>query len=76
MVNLSDLQNKAADEKEITPETLKSLNLIKDASRPIKVLAGVDGEFKLKMIIKADMFSKKAQTIVEKAGGKVECLKR
>jgi len=76
VVNLSALQIKAAGSKEVTPETLKELGLIKDAQRPVKILAGLDGDFTLKAIIKVDMFSKNARAIVEKAGGRLECLKR
>ena len=76
LVALSDIQNKISIKGEITPEVFKKFNLIKDADRPVKVLANLDGEFKKKVSVKADAFSAKAKSIIESQGGTAECLKR
>lgn len=76
LVNLGDIQQRAALTAEFTPEVLEKLNLIKHKDRPIKILAGIKGEFKKKIKIKADTFSAKAKELIESQGGSVECLNR
>ncbi len=76
IVNLARIQEAAKDYSELTPEVMENLNLIKDKSKLIKVLANVKGEFSLKLKIKADKISKKAKEILEASGGSWECSKR
>ena len=76
VVNLGDIQKKIKKGEEINPDILKGKNLIKDTKKPVKVLAGIEGEFALCAIFKADKFSSKARELIEKAGGKIECLNR
>ncbi|MBD3246791.1 MAG: 50S ribosomal protein L15 [Candidatus Omnitrophica bacterium] len=76
IVNLKDIARAVPDEKEITPETLKTANLIKNTRTPVKILAATAGKYSCKATVKADAFSSKAKTLIEQAGGKAECLKR
>ncbi|MCK4520012.1 MAG: 50S ribosomal protein L15 [Candidatus Omnitrophica bacterium] len=76
IVNLRDIQGRAGDAKEINPEVLKKLKLIKSEKKPVKVLAVVKNEFSKKLVIKADKFSLKAKELIEAAGGRIECLVR
>lgn len=74
IVNLADIAMRLKDKKEITPKELKDVNLIKDIDKRVKILARIEGEFSLKSILKAHKFSKSAKELIEKAGGKAECL--
>jgi large subunit ribosomal protein L15 len=76
IVNLSDIQSRMADAKEIDPNTLEAHGLIKDADKPVKILGNIEGKLAPKLIIKADSFSKKAKELIEAQGAKAECLKR
>jgi large subunit ribosomal protein L15 len=76
IVNLEDIKQRAAKSSEINPEILKKVNLIKDAKKPIKILAKLKGDFSLKALFKADKFSESAVKLIEKAGGKAECLSK
>jgi len=67
ILNVSDLE-KVTEEKELNPETLVELGLIKGKKPLIKVLGG--GEIKKAVIIKAHKFSKSAKEKIEKAQGK------
>lgn len=76
IVNLGDIAKRIKDVKEITPQVLKQNDLIKDENRLVKILATTGEYFSLKALFKADKFSKKASLLIEKVGGKIECLKR
>ena len=76
IVNLVDIQDRLKDAKEINPKALKDVNLIKDENKPIKILANVKDDFKVKSVFKVDKFSSKARELIEAAGGTAECLKR
>lgn len=76
IVNLKDIQKRLKDKDEITPGILEKINLIKNEKKPVKILAGIDKRFSLKVIFKADKFSSKAKEIIENAGGRVEYLNR
>jgi len=76
IVNLESLSVRFKDQSVIDPEALKKANLIKDAGKPIKVLAKVKSTYNIKNVIKADKFSAKAKELIEKAGGKAEILSR
>lgn len=74
IVNLKDIVKKLAQEKEITPQKLKEVNLIKDENKPVKILAEVEEKIP-PFFIKAHKFSKKAKELIKEAGGSIECLK-
>ncbi|KAA3656303.1 MAG: 50S ribosomal protein L15 [Calditrichaeota bacterium] len=67
LVNLSDLEQKAA-EGSINPEELIKLGLIKNDRIPVKILG--NGEFSKKVEVSAHKFTKSAIAKIEKAGGK------
>ena len=75
-VNLSDIQKKIKSTKEVTPEILKKMNIIKDEKKPVKILAKTAGDFTKKCVFKADKFSSRARELIETAGGSIECLNR
>jgi len=68
-LNLSRLARFPAG-TEITPEVLQSAGIIKDSSRPIKVLG--EGELKAALTVRAHKFSATARQKIEAAGGKAE----
>lgn len=74
IVNLEEVVEKLKDKKTITPQELKTANLIKDEKKLVKILANLKSDFSQNSIFKAHKFSRKAKEIIEKAGGKVECL--
>lgn len=76
LVNLSTIQEKLKVDRELTPESMEELSLVKDKNKPIKVLAKTKGKFNLKINLKVDKISAKAKEIIESAGGSCECLKR
>ncbi|OQX88403.1 MAG: 50S ribosomal protein L15 [Candidatus Omnitrophica bacterium 4484_70.2] len=75
IVNLKDIVKKLDKEKEITPCKLKEVNLIKDENKPIKILAELENKKIPRFLVKAHKFSKKAEELIKKAGGSIECLK-
>ena len=58
--------------KEITPEILFKLDLIKKKNEPVKVLG--NGEVKKPIFVKAHKFSRSAKQAIEEAGGKAEVI--
>ena len=76
IVNLADIQERLKDSKDINPKILQEANLIKDENKPVKILANIKEEFKVKALFKIDKFSSKARELIEAAGGTAECLKR
>ncbi|MCP4652455.1 MAG: 50S ribosomal protein L15 [Candidatus Omnitrophica bacterium] len=76
IVNLSDIEKRIKGEKEVNPEILFKVNLIKDTKKTVKILAKMPKEFSLKAIFKVDKFSKKAKEAIEACGGKAEILLR
>jgi len=71
IINLDDL-NKFDNDAVITPELLKEMGLLKNQLDGVKVLG--NGTLEKKLTVKANKFSKKAQTEIEKLGGKVEVI--
>lgn len=71
VVNISDLQESDV-KKEITPEILYDLKLIKKKNIPVKILAM--GDLNKKIDVKVNAISKSAQEKIEKAGGSVTIL--
>ncbi len=74
IVNLDDIVKRLGDKKEITPEEMKNVNLVKDVNKPVKILSRFKGVLESKAVFKAHKFSKRAVDLIEKGGGKVECL--
>ncbi len=64
--------------EQIDVETMEKMGLINTSPNhkyiPVKVLADVTAEFKNKIIIKADAFSRKAVQMIEANGGKAEVM--
>ncbi len=76
IVSLGDIQKKSKANEEINPQTLKKFKLIRNDSKPVKVLANIDGELSKKLVVKVDKFSAKTKKLIEAAGGSIECLTR
>lgn len=55
---------------EVTPELLQQSGLVKNAKSGIKILG--EGELTKKLTVKANKFSRAAQSVIENAGGKIE----
>jgi large subunit ribosomal protein L15 len=56
----------------INPELLYAKGLIKDKSKPVKILG--EGTLKNAVTVSAHAFSKKASEDIVKAGGKIEVI--
>lgn len=69
VVNLSQLSLLSG---EITPESLKKAGVVHNF--PVKILA--NGKLDKALIVKAHKFSEAAKIAIEKAGGKIEVLKK
>jgi len=76
IVNLDDIAERLKDKNEITPKELKGVNLIDNASKPVKVLARLKGKLSFKATFKAHKFSRKAEKLIINSGGKTEWLGR
>jgi len=70
VVSLARLEEKFQAGERVNPETLKSKNLIKDTSRPVKILG--NDKIAKKFIIEGCLISASAKQIIEKAGGSVK----
>ncbi|UQS86366.1 50S ribosomal protein L15 [Nicoliella spurrieriana] len=71
VVNLASL-NQFDDGADVTPESLADAGLVKNVKFGIKVLG--DGDLTKKLTVKANKFSKSAQSAIENAGGKIEVI--
>jgi len=74
VVNLDKIQ-KLADENKLTEsilnaEVLKSLGLISEAKKPVKILG--NGELKAKIQLEVNAFSHSAKEEIEAAGGSIK----
>ena len=72
IVNLQKLES--LDEKEITPELLLKLGVIKELYDGLKILGS--GELKKAVIVKAHLFSASAKTKIEAKGGQAVLLEK
>jgi len=70
VVNLTALETQ---EKEVTPESMFALGLVRKKNQPVKILG--KGELKKALTVKAHAFSESARKAIEAAGGKIEVLK-
>lgn len=68
-VTLTFLEKIAAKNSEVTPVILAQNHIIKNAKKPVKIVA--TGELKKPVNIKGCLASKKAVELIEKAGGKI-----
>ncbi|NLC97385.1 MAG: 50S ribosomal protein L15 [Erysipelotrichaceae bacterium] len=71
IVNVESL-NVFEDDVVVDFEALKAVGLLKKGLDGVKILG--QGELNKKLTVKANKFSKSAQTAIEKAGGKVEVI--
>ncbi len=71
IVNLDQL-NRFAEGTEVTPALLHDSGLVKNLKDGLKVLG--EGELEKKLTGKANIFSKSAVALIEKAGGKAEVI--
>ncbi|MBF0409873.1 MAG: 50S ribosomal protein L15 [Candidatus Riflebacteria bacterium] len=71
-VNLSELEFRFDAGATVTPESLFETGLIKNFSKPIKILAR--GEITKALNVQAHRFSESARAKIEKAGGKAEVI--
>ncbi|MHA8138086.1 50S ribosomal protein L15 [Lactobacillaceae bacterium Scapto_B20] len=71
VVNLASL-NQFDDGADVTPETLADAGLVKNVKFGIKILG--EGDLTKKLTVKANKFSKSAQSAIENAGGKIEVI--
>lgn len=72
-VNVGDLAEKlASDVTVVTAEELAKVRLINDACKPVKVLG--NGEISRAMTIRANAFSKSAESKIAAAGGHAEVI--
>ena len=74
VINLDKIQ-KLADDKKITqsvlnPEVLKSLGLISNLRKPVKILG--NGELKAKVHLEVNRYSNSAKEKIEAAGGSIK----
>ena len=72
IINISDLQDAFKSGDEVTPETLRKVNLAKGRYDQLKVLG--EGELKKKLNVSAHRFSKSAREKISAAGGTVTLL--
>ena len=70
-VNLDALKQFAAG-AEVTPETLKEAGLLKNESKPIKIMGR--GEINIALKVKAHKVTEGARQKIEKAGGSIETI--
>ncbi|EHO53324.1 50S ribosomal protein L15 [Lentilactobacillus kisonensis] len=69
VVNVAKLET-FDDGTEVTPELLQTSGIVKNTKAGIKILG--NGELTKKLTVKANKFSKAAQSVIENAGGKIE----
>lgn len=74
VVNLSDLARVPAEVRDITPDLLLEMGMIRKMRSGLKVLG--DGTLSRALRVRAHSFSKSAREGIEKAGGQVEVIGR
>jgi large subunit ribosomal protein L15 len=71
VLNIESLNVFSAGEV-VTPELLRDRGLVRQASRPVKILG--EGDLKAALTVRAHAFSKSAEQKITSAGGRVERL--
>lgn len=74
IVNVKDLEKRLDDGAEVNVETLAAAGLVRDTSRPLKVLG--QGDLTKKFTVVAERFSASAKKKIEDAGGSVMVVTR
>ncbi|MHC4991179.1 MAG: 50S ribosomal protein L15 [Planctomycetota bacterium] len=69
VVNLKTLEALVDDGKDVTPELLLEMHIIRDLSQPVKILG--EGELTKKINVTAAKFSASARKKIESAGGTI-----
>ncbi len=67
VVNLNRLEERFENGDQVTPEVLEKKRLIRDAQKPVKILAR--GTLTKKLVVVADAASEAARKAIEAAGG-------
>jgi len=73
IVSLTDL-NKFEKNAVVNIESLKELGIINSIHKPVKILG--NGEVKKSLVVQIQSVSKTAKELIEKAGGKIEAVKK
>lgn len=72
IVNVSALQARFEDGGKVTPAALAEAGLIREASRPVKILG--TGEIDKKLDVEATRFSTLAAVKITRAGGQIKTI--
>jgi len=72
IVNLGEIAQRLENMPVIDAAALKQVNLIKNETKPVKILAKHKDKFALKAAFKVNSASDKARELIEAAGGKIE----
>ena len=72
VVNVSALEGRFEDGGKVTPAVLEEAGLIRDASRPVKVLG--TGEITKKLNVEVTRFSTSAAVKITQAGGQIRTI--
>src|SRR6056297_726087 len=72
VVNIKTLEERFADEEQVTPEVLKSRGIVKNLLDGVKLLG--EGKLSKKLTVKVNACSNSAKEKVEAAGGQVEVI--
>ena len=72
VVNVSALDDRFADGVKVTSAVLEEAGLIRDASRPVKILG--TGEITKKLDVEATRFSTSAAVKITQAGGQIRTI--
>jgi large subunit ribosomal protein L15 len=73
VINVGEFEKRFDAKSSVTPAALRDLGLVKGSSR-VKVLG--DGALKKALTVQAHAFSESAKQKIEKAGGRIEVLKK
>ncbi|MFA5975003.1 MAG: 50S ribosomal protein L15 [Elusimicrobiota bacterium] len=73
-VNVGELENRFEANASVTPDSLRQLGLIKGMGVRVKILG--QGALSKPLTVQAHAFSASAKQLIEKAGGRIEVLKK
>lgn len=74
IVNLKDIAAGLKDVKEVSAKVLYENHLIKDSTKPIKILGDIKGNFPFKTTFKVNAYSAKAKQIIAQSGSTIGVL--
>jgi len=72
VINVSVLESRFDAGAKVTPAVLEKEGLIRDASKPVKILG--DGKITKKLDVEAEKFSTSAAMKIAKAGGNIKTI--